>query len=197
MAVTRRRFLSYLAVGGTITAAPVVMYRVSPAIRTWARHAVLESHMPSGAVGSLSVTTRETLAALVSTMLEPDIDTSRYLQTLEHRANRIPGHRVLIENFAADLDRESLRKQATSFARVPSDQRIAQWDELRELRTSGASRSLAAILRPSWILYNREIVQPILVRYGMTDAWLRQGYTDFPGQRRGHESYRYPPDHIP
>jgi hypothetical protein len=149
--------------------------------------------MPEGVKGALSPAGLATLGSFTSTLLGDSIEGSHYDAMFNLRAERISGHRELIESFAVALDEGSMDLDGSVFSQLPEAKKLKMVSKLTDLRASEVERLTALVVHPKWILINRHIVDPILTQFARSDAWLRLGYAAYPGYPRGLDAYTRKP----
>lgn len=151
---------------------------------------------PDGPVGAVSAPTREALQAAIDVLLVgTNVASKDYLAELEAHAASIPGYRDLFEGFTATVDAEARRSGAQDFATAEPPVQRAVLDRAVRARVGGVSslRMFRVLLRDrKWTAVDRFIVQPVLLRFALTDAWLLAGYPDHPGRPRSLEDYQQP-----
>ena len=190
--LTRRAVISV----GTATAAATIA--ASVAFQTgWLRHFYLWLAYPEpnpGATGFLGGELSETLRAVADTVVGGGQAADRAIRMLDARAQELEGHLALQRNFAAWLDEGSRRAGAESFQTASRETRVDLLTTCMRLRSNSDLRRAwyGAVFRDR-VLWDRQVLQPMLELYSHSDAWLDLGYDSFPGDPSGLDSYREAP----
>jgi hypothetical protein len=98
------------------------------------------------------------------------------------RAEHLPGHRALIERFAARLDAAARRAGAGGFEELPPAAQARLLARLAPAR--GWRRVWRGIADRATARDSEQVVREFLRVFARTDAWLRSGYEAWPGTPR-------------
>lgn len=176
MRTSRRRFLAWLGLGvGTIAGAAWLG-------RGSARRWLAAIHLAPGPTGALRASTAATLRATVLALLDERAETSHYLAEFEWRARRLSGARDLYERYERAVDRAARRAGHAGFRSAPlaSQRRIVE-----ALLPARGMRQVGRVLfARDDSRFARHVVRAVFRRFARTDAWLRAGYTAWPGMPR-------------
>ena len=148
----------------------------------------------AGPTGFLGGELSGTLRVVADTVLGDGRAADRAIRMLDARAQELEGHLALQRNFAAWLDEGSRRAGAESFQTASRDTRVDLLTTCMRLRSKSDLRRAwyGAVFRDR-VLWDRQILQPMLELYSHSDAWLDLGYDSFPGDPSGLDSYQEAP----
>lgn len=140
---------------------------------------------PASPPGELDAATTTALAAAAEALVGEAGRAPRYLDPFRWRAANLPGYLDVYRRFARFVD-------TSAFAALPPEDRrrllVARFPPGR-LR-----QALLGWMAPERGLLRRHVVEEILATYAATDAWTDLGYDGWPGQPRGLDAYRRPPE---
>jgi hypothetical protein len=144
--------------------------------------------------GALTDDACAVLVAATEAVVGVEIDTARYAEFFRWRAETLPGHRALYEQFATTVNRLAPKSHGRDFVHCTKDARLAILQPAFRTRTvqSRLDRLRKAILHRNWFLFDLHIIRQIALLFGRTDAWRFAGYDSWPGMPRGLERYQEP-----
>jgi hypothetical protein len=188
MRLTRRKFFGILvaaAVGGS-----GAMYAGRRRAAAWYRRLV-DPSVGNEPTGPLKPETLKALLAATETLIDYPLDLGHYAGLFSWRAENLPGHRALYEQFAATVNDAASQTRGCDFALcepavrqkilAPAFQVRAARGRLDRMRMNARSRE--------WVLFDLHIVRPVTLLFARTDAWRMAGYDAWPGTPRGLEEY--------
>ncbi|MFW6175617.1 MAG: hypothetical protein ACOC7L_02215 [Acidobacteriota bacterium] len=197
MQVTRRSLLGG-AIAGAGVAAGTVLVRGVPSpegLRRMARRAA-SPELPEADPGPLEPPTLAALLAVARALVGDAAQEPRYAELFRSRAETLRGYRQVYRRFVERLAESSTgpdESLAGLQALPPERPRSA----VTRLAPPGRLTRLALGLSGSErALFRRYVVLETLELYRATDAWPALGYGSWPGQPRGLEAYRRPPEGV-
>ncbi len=196
MELSRRKLLQGLAVtAGLVAAGGVGLAFWRDDLHRGARdlyHRLTDPPPPDSPTGPLDPATAAVLGAAAEGLVGPGGRGGHYLAPFRWRAAHLPGYLDVYRRFARFVDAGARRHGGSGFPALPPEHRrrlLAAWFPPGRLR-----QALLGWAAPERGLLRRHVVEEILFVYSATDAWTGLGYDGWPGQPRGLEAYRRPPE---
>jgi len=189
--LTRRTVISAGSATAVAAAAGTIALRTG-----WLRELYLRLAYPvpaPGVTGPIAGELTRTLRAAAETLLGDGPPADRAIRMLGARAQELGGHLELQQRFGDWLDAGARRAGAESFrAALPTTQSEILESCMRFRSNSDLRRAWYGVVFRDRVLWDRQILQPMLELYSRSDAWLAMGYDTFRGDPSGLDSYREP-----
>jgi hypothetical protein len=195
--ISRRRFLTIVLAGGGATAVGIATNHASflgPLRGLYYRMAFPD--LEERPTGGLARGTIDTLLGAVDALCGPSLEKNHYEVYFGWRSENLRGYKALYEQFETTLNTLAKKSNGYVFAQCSSESRKQiLLDAVSAVRypESRLGRAKVGIFARRWVLFDRYIIQEMLSIFARTDAWVRIGYSHWPGQPGGLESYRQAP----
>ncbi|MGH2454192.1 MAG: hypothetical protein ACRDF5_10610 [bacterium] len=193
MPISRRGFLkAALGVTGGVAAASAAGAAANrAAIYRW----LASPGVGTAAPGPLPTGVLDTLLAATETLTGLPVELEHYAAFFRWRAEHLPGHRALYEDFVATVDRAAMEAGRRPFAASGETTRRAILGPAFRVRQADGplDRLWVAMAEREWVRFEEHVVREILLLFSETDAWTRLGYDGWRGRPRGLAAYLLPP----